>query len=163
MSKENKEVIRMERTLVIIKPDAVNRSVVGEIIHRFERRGLKIIGMKMEHLSEDVLEEHYSHLKDKPFFPRIKTFMRAAPSVLMVIEGNNAVAVVRKMAGVTHGAEAEPGTIRGDYSLSIQNNVVHASENLKEAEKELKRFFGSDEMFSYEKIDSGMIYSEDEM
>ncbi|MBW2999816.1 nucleoside-diphosphate kinase, partial [Candidatus Woesearchaeota archaeon] len=95
-----------EQTLIIIKPDALNRTVVGEIIHRFERKGLKIVGMKMTHLTEDVLEEHYSHLKDKPFYPILMKFMQAAPSLLMILEGNNVVEVVRKMAGPTHGAEA---------------------------------------------------------
>ena len=153
----------MEQTFIIIKPDAVNRSIVGDIVSRFERKGLKIVGMKMEHLSEDILDEHYSHLKDKPFFPRIRDFMRAAPSVLLVIEGNNAVDVVRKMAGVTHGGEAEPGTIRGDFSLSIQNNVVHASDSVENGKAEIKRFFDAKEIHSYEKIDSTMIYSSDEM
>jgi nucleoside-diphosphate kinase len=153
----------MEQTLIIIKPDAVNRSIVGDIVSRFERKGLKVVAMKMEHLSEDVLDEHYSHMKDKPFYPRISAFMRAAPSVLLVIEGNNAVEVVRKMAGVTHGGEADPGTIRGDYSLSIQNNVVHASDSVENAKTEVKRFFDTKELHSYEKIDSSMIYSEDEI
>ena len=152
----------MEKTLIIMKPDAVNRSIIGDITSRFERKGLKIVGLKMEHLSEEVLEEHYNHLKGKPFFPRIQKFMRSAPSVIMVIEGNNAVNVVRRMAGVTHGGEAEPGTIRGDFSLSIQNNVVHASDSVSAAEQEVKRFFKPSELHSYEKIDSTMIYSEDE-
>jgi nucleoside-diphosphate kinase len=153
----------MEQTLIIIKPDAVNRSIIGEILHRFERKGLKLIGMKMEHLKEKVLDEHYSHLCDKPFFPRIRDFMRCAPAVLLVIEGNNAVDVIRKMAGVTHGGEADPGTIRGDYSLSIQNNVIHASDSVESAKEEVKRFFKEEEIFSYEKIDSSMIYSDDEL
>ncbi len=153
----------MEQTLVIIKPDAINRSIVGDILSRLEKKGLKMIGLKMEHLSEEILEEHYSHLKDKPFFPRIQAFMRSAPAVLLVLEGNNAVDVVRRMAGVTHGGEAQPGTLRGDYSLSIQNNIVHASDSTGAAKDEVKRFFKTEELHSYEKIDSTMIYSEDEM
>ncbi len=156
-------VVKMERSLIIIKPDAVNRSIIGEIIHRFERRGLKLVAIKMDHLSNEILDEHYSHLKDKPFFPRIRKFMKSAPSILMVIEGNNVVEIIRKMAGVTHGGEANPGTIRGDYSLSIQNNIVHASDSVEAAEKEIKRFFKKEEIFSYEKIDSSMIYSDDEI
>jgi nucleoside-diphosphate kinase len=152
-----------EQTLIIIKPDALNRTVVGEIIHRFERKGLKIVGMKMTHLTEDVLEEHYSHLKDKPFYPILMKFMQAAPSLLMILEGNNVVEVVRKMAGPTHGAEAEAGTIRGDYSLSNQNNVVHASDSVENAEKEIKRFFKPEEIFDYKRIDTEMIYSEQEL
>lgn len=152
-----------EQTLIIIKPDALNRTVVGEIIHRFERKGLKIVGMKMTHLTEDVLEEHYSHLKDKPFYPILMKFMQAAPSLLMILEGNNVVEVVRKMAGPTHGAEADAGTIRGDYSLSNQNNVVHASDSVENAEKEIKRFFKPEEIFDYKRIDTEMIYSEQEL
>lgn len=118
----------MERTLVIFKPDALNRALVGEILHVFERKGLKVVGMKMMFLNDNLLDEHYSHLKNKPFFPRIKKFMKSAPSILCVLEGNNAVTVVRAICGVTRGYEAAPGTIRGDYSLSGQCNVVHASD-----------------------------------
>ncbi len=152
----------MEQTLIIMKPDAVNRSIVGEIMNRFERKGLKIVGMKMEHLSDELIEEHYSHLTDKPFFPRIKQFMQTTPSILLVLEGKDVVEVVRKMAGVTYGIEALPGTIRGDYSMSIQNTIIHASDSKETAEKEVKRFFKKNEMFSYEKIDLEMIYAEDE-
>lgn len=152
----------MERTLIIIKPDAINRGLIGEVIHRFERKGLKIVGMKMAHLSEKILEEHYSHLVSKPFFPSIKRFMRSAPSVLMVLEGRKVVDVVRKMAGVTEGTEALPGTIRGDFSLSLQNTIIHASDSAETAKKEVKRFFTDSEIFEYTKVDSEMIYSDSE-
>ena len=152
----------MERTLVIIKPDALNRGIMGEVIHRFERKGIKIVAMKMEHLSEKKLEEHYSHLAKKPFFPSIKKFMMEAPSILMVLEGRKVVEVVRKLAGVTEGTEALPGTIRGDFSLSLQNTIIHASDSLEAAEKEIKRFFTEDEIHEWNKIDSTMVYSESE-
>ncbi|MBI4210723.1 MAG: nucleoside-diphosphate kinase [Candidatus Diapherotrites archaeon] len=152
----------MERTLVIVKPDAVNRGLIGEVVHRFERKGLKIIAMKMEHLSEKILEEHYAHLAAKPFFPSIRSFMRAAPSILMVIEGRNAVDVVRRMAGVTEGTEALPGTIRGDFSLSIQNTIIHASDGKDAAKIEIRRFFSDKELHEYTKVGSDMIYSENE-
>jgi nucleoside-diphosphate kinase len=152
----------MERTLIIIKPDAINRGLIGEVVHRFERKGLKIVGMKMVHLSEKILEEHYSHLASKPFFSSIKKFMRSAPSILMVLEGRKVVDVVRKMAGVTEGTEALPGTIRGDFSLSLQNTIIHASDSVETAKKEIKRFFADSELFEYEKIDSEMIYSDTE-
>jgi nucleoside-diphosphate kinase len=152
----------MERTLIIIKPDAINRGLIGEVIHRFERKGLKIVGMKMVHLSEKILEEHYSHLVSKPFFLSIKKFMRSAPSVLMVLEGRKVVDVVRKMAGVTEGTEALPGTIRGDFSLSLQNTIIHASDSVETAKKEIKRFFADSELFEYTKVDSEMIYSDSE-
>ena len=152
----------MDRTLVILKPDAVNRGIMGEIIHRFERKGLKIVALKMEHLGDKKLEEHYFHHKNKPFFKTLKKFMQSAPSVLMVVEGRMAVDVVRKMAGVTHGIEADPGTIRGDYALSIQQNIVHASDSLEAAKGEIERFFSAEEIHSYKRIDFEMLYSEDE-
>lgn len=152
----------MERTLLIFKPDALNRALVGEILHRFERKGLKVVGMKMTHLNDEVLDEHYSHLKDKPFFPRIKKFMKSAPSILCVLEGNNVISVVRNLVGVTRGYDATSGTIRGDYSLSGQCNVVHASDSLVAADIEIARFFRDEELFNYEKIDLNFVYAEDE-
>ncbi len=152
----------MERTLVILKPDAINRGLIGEVIHRFERKGMKIAAMKMEHLTDNILEEHYAHLATKPFFPSIRSFMKRAPSVLMVLEGRRVVDVVRKMAGVTEGVDAEPGTIRGDFSLSIQNTIIHASDSAETAKKEIKRFFKESEILEYNKIDSEMIYSDAE-
>ena len=151
-----------ERTLIIIKPDAVNRTIIGEVIHRFERKGLKIVGMKMAHLDEKTLDDHYSHHKGKPFYPGLVKFMMTCPSLLVVLEGNNAVDVVRKLAGETHGAKAQPGTIRGDYSLSQQCNSVHASDSVENSENEIKRFFSDDELFKYSRIDTEMIYAEDE-
>ncbi|HOW29343.1 MAG TPA: nucleoside-diphosphate kinase [archaeon] len=152
----------MERTLLIFKPDALNRALVGEILHRFERKGLKIVGMKMMYLSDDLLDEHYSHLKDKPFFPRIKKFMKSAPSILCVLEGNNVISVVRNLVGVTRGYEAASGTIRGDYSLSGQCNVVHASDSIVASDIEIARFFKDNELFNYEKVDLNFVYAEDE-
>lgn len=151
-----------ERTLVMIKPDAVNRTIVGEIIHRFETKGLKIAGMKMVHLDEKTLGEHYSHHKEKPFYRNLIKFMMHAPSLLIVLEGNNVVDIVRRMAGPTHGAEAPQGTIRGDYSLSNQCNIVHASDSVETANKEIKRFFRDNEVFDYQRIDTEMIYSVEE-
>ncbi len=152
----------MERTLLIFKPDALNRALVGEILHRFERKGLKIVGMKMMYLDDDLLDEHYSHLKDKPFFPRIKKFMKSAPSILCVLEGNNVITVVRNLVGVTRGYEASSGTIRGDYSLSGQCNVVHASDSVVASDIEIARFFKDSELFNYEKVDLNFVYAEDE-
>ncbi|NIA18451.1 MAG: nucleoside-diphosphate kinase, partial [Actinobacteria bacterium] len=116
-----------EQTLIIIKPDALNRSLVGEIIHRFERKGLKLVGIKMIQLDDKILKEHYSHLADKPFFPRIAQFMKSWPVIVMVIEGLEAVESVRLITGDTMGRKADAGTIRGDFSMSIQANIVHAS------------------------------------
>ncbi len=152
----------MQRTLVIIKPDAVNRGLAGEIIARFEDKGLKIVGMKMKHLEDAELEEHYSHLKDKPFFPALRNFMKHSPSLVVCLEGTGVVDAVRLMCGPTHGLQAAPGTIRGDYSMSIQQNVVHASESDEAAVQEVKRFFKDDELFDYPRMDMEMIYSEEE-
>jgi len=152
----------MQKTLVIIKPDAVNRGIMGEIIHRFERKGLKVVGLKMDQLRDEVLQKHYEKHRGKPFFKTLKEFMKVSPTLLMVIEGNKAIPVVRKMAGVTYGAEALPGTIRGDYSLSHQHNIIHASDSEEAAEKEIKRFFKKDEIFPYRRIDWEMVYAEDE-
>lgn len=151
-----------ERTLVILKPDAVNRGLAGAIIGRFERKGLKIVAMKMEHLREAVLKEHYAHHKGRPFFAELIKFMSSIPSVLLVLEGNDAVMVVRKMCGATSGRQAEVGTIRGDYSMSIQVNTIHASESALEAAKEIKRFFSESEILEYKKMDFEWVYSFEE-
>ncbi|MCD6434336.1 MAG: nucleoside-diphosphate kinase [Candidatus Diapherotrites archaeon] len=151
-----------ERTLVIIKPDAVNRALIGEIIKRFEVKGLKVVGMKMKKLNIEELYKHYEHHKDKPFFNELVSFMASIPSVLLVLEGKEAVAVVRRMVGPTLGREAMPGTIRGDFSMSIQCNVVHASENVEIAKKEINRFFKKEELYDYNRIDFEWVYAERE-
>lgn len=151
-----------ERTLVILKPDAVQRSLLGEIIHRFERKGLKIIGMKMIRLSAVILEEHYIHHKDKPFFEALKRQMSASPVILIALEGSNVIEIVRKLAGPTKGYEAPAGTIRGDFSISKQANVVHASDSPENAELELKRFFHDEELFEYKRSDFEFVYGEEE-
>lgn len=153
---------REEKTLIIIKPDALNRSLVGDIIHRFERKGLKIVGIKMIQLDDDILKEHYSHLADKPFFPRIAKFMKSWPVIVMVIEGLEAVDSVRLITGDTLGRKADAGTIRGDFSMSIQANIVHASDSTENAAKEIKRFFKDEELHTWERIDLEVLYAEDE-
>ena len=154
---------REEKTLIIVKPDALNRSLVGEIIHRLERKGLKIVGMKMIQLDDAILKEHYGHLADKPFFPRIAKFMKSWPVIVVAIEGLEAVESVRLITGDTMGRKADAGTIRGDFSMSIQANIVHASDSVENAEKEIKRFFDKKEIYSWERIDLDVIYSEEEM
>ncbi len=151
-----------ERTLIIIKPDAVQRNLLGEIIHRFERKGLKIIGLKMIILDDSVLEDHYFHLKDKPFFVGIKKFMKSAPVVVMVLEGHTAISATRLIVGPTKGYEADAGSIRGDFSLSTQSNIVHASDSVENAQKEIARFFTKEELFDYRKAEYPHIYAEDE-
>lgn len=149
-----------EKSLIIIKPDAVQRNLIGEIISRFEKKGLKITGMKMMSIEDVILEEHYSHIKDKPFFPGIRDFMKACPVVVMAVEGINAISSIRLLVGVTKAWEADAGTIRGDYSLSTQSNIVHASDSIENGEIEVARFFAKNEIFDYKKIDADFIYAE---
>ncbi len=152
----------MQQTLVIIKPDAVNRCLVGEVVKRFEKKGLQIKAMKMEMLQPYILKEHYAHLKDKEFYEELIKFMSKIPSILMVLKGKEAVSVVRKMVGPTKGREAPPGTIRGDYSVSNQSNVVHASDSEENAKIEIERFFKKEEIYDFKKMNFDWIYSRDE-
>ena len=146
-----------ERTLIIIKPDAIKRNFLGEIIHRFERKGLRIVGIKMDELSNHVLEEHYAHHKEKPFFEELRKFMQASPVVLLVLVGPNAISAVRLIVGPTKGHEAPAGTIRGDFSISTAGNVVHASDSPETAEAEIARFFKPEELFSYRRVDESYV------
>lgn len=152
----------MEKTLVIIKPDAVNRSLAGEIMTRFEKKGLKISGMKMVQLNPYVLKEHYSHHKDKEFYEDLIAYMSSIPSIVVVLEGKEVVEVARRMIGSTFGREAQPGTIRGDYSVSNQANLVHASENVEKAKEEIERFFKKEELWEYSKMNFDWIYARKE-
>ena len=153
----------MERTLVILKPGTVQRGLIGEIISRLEKKALFLVGMKMQWLDDQILSEHYAHLKDKPFFQRMKDAMSVCPVVLMCWEGKDAVSVVRSLVGVTNGRLAQAGTIRGDYSMSTQENIIHASDSLENAEKEINRFFGKDELFDYPMQLLKSIYASDEL
>lgn len=152
----------LQKTLVILKPCTIERALVGEIINRFERKGLRIAGMKMSWLSDEILSKHYAHLSDKPFFQRVKDSMRVCPVILMCIEGVDAVEVVRAITGSTNGRKAAPGTIRGDYSMSFQENVVHASDSAETAEAELARFFSPEEIFDYVPYTRNAVYACDE-
>jgi len=154
--------MKFQRTLVLLKPDALQRNLLGEIISRFEKKGLKIIGLKMIHLSDALLDEHYARHKDKPFFGTLKSFMKSSPVVALALEGIGAVAVVRIMCGKTQGREADMGTIRGDFSISGQTNIVHASDAMDTAEREVKRFFKQEEVFEYQKLDFAATYGEEE-
>ena len=152
----------MEKTLVILKPSALNRRLAGEIITRFENKGLIIRGLKMMQLTPGILDEHYAHLTDKPFYPRIRAAMMATPVVVICVEGIDAVQVVHTMAGATNSRKAAPGTIRGDYSMSMQENIVHTSDSPETARKELARFFTQNEIFDYPVAANQFLYSEDE-
>ncbi len=153
----------MQTTLVILKPSAVQRGLMGEVIARFEKKGLQIAGLKMMCLSDTILKEHYAHLLEKPFFGRIKDSMQVSPVVVMALRGLEAINVVREMTGVTNGRYAAPGTIRGDYSMSVQENIVHASDSVETAEKELKKFFKEEEIFEYPQLTFVNLYANDEV
>lgn len=152
----------MQRTLLLIKPDAIQRGLIGEIIHRFERKGLKIVGLKMMSLDEAVLREHYAHIADKPFFPGVEKFMKSSPVVAMCVEGLEVISAVRLITGITKAREADAGTIRGDFAMSVSCNVLHASDSEETAAKEVPRFFKSDEIFDYSKGEYLHVYGEDE-
>ena len=139
----------LEKTLVILKPSTVQRGLVGEITARFERKGLRLAGMKMMQLTDELLNEHYAHLADKPFFSRVKNSMMTSPVIACCYEGVDAVQVVRSMTGATNGRAAAPGTIRGDYCVSAQENIVHTSDSPQNATEELNRFFKPEELFDY--------------
>lgn len=148
----------MERTFVMVKPDGVQRGFIGEIISRLERKGLKIVAMKMLKISKELAEEHYAEHKAKPFFSSLVSYITSAPVVAMVVEGNNAVKVVRKLVGATNPAEAEPGTIRGDLGMDLGRNVVHASDSVASAEREIKLFFKEEEILSYRRENDVWVY-----
>ena len=152
----------MERTLVLIKPDALQRGLVGEVTQYFEKKGLSLVGMKMMQLNDKFLKEHYVHLVGKPFYPGIQKFMKSTPVIAQCWEGCEAVKVARKLCGVTNAREAEPGTIRGDLGMSVQSNVVHSSDSLETAKEEIPRFFKAGELFKYDKKNYEYIYASDE-
>lgn len=153
----------METTLVIFKPSAVSRGIVGQVLDRFERKGLTIVGMKMMQLTEEILREHYAHLVDKPFFPSIVSSMMATPVICLALRGTDAIRVVRALTGATNGRDAAPGTIRGDYSMSNQANIVHASSCAEDAEAELKRFFKPGEICDWTPQGIDFLYSPTEI
>lgn len=153
----------MEKTLVILKPSAIQRALIGEVIKRFEQKGLQLSGIKMIQLNDSILDEHYAHLADRPFFKRIKDSMMITPVIVTCWKGKDAVSVVRSMTGSTNGREAVPGTIRGDFSVSMQENIVHTSDSVENAKEELARFFKKDEIFDYPHPLTPFIYSNNEI
>jgi len=152
----------MERTLVLIKPDGVQRGLVGEITSRFERKGLKLIGCKMMRLDEAVLREHYAHIADKPFFPGVAQFMASSPVLAMCWEGLECVEAVRLITGATKARTADAGTIRGDFAMSVSCNVIHTSDSPETALKEVPRFFNPDQLFDYRKGEFEHVYNDEE-
>ncbi len=147
----------MQKTLVIIKPDAMHRRLVGRIIQRFEDKGLKIVALKMIRLSQALAEQHYGVHKGKAFYEPLLKFITSTPVVIMIIEAPGAIVMVRKMLGATFGAEAEPGSIRGDLAVSNRYNLVHGSDSPGAAEKEIELFFGEDEICDWTPADSAWV------
>ena len=152
----------LEKTLVILKPCTVQRGLIGEVTKRFEQKGLKLCGMKMVQLTDEILSEHYSHLSSKPFFQRVKDSMMTCPVIVCCYEGVDAIEAVRTITGPTTGRKAPAGTIRGDFSMSFQENIVHASDSPETAEAELKRFFKPEEIFDYKLATFDYLYANDE-
>ncbi len=138
-----------ERTFVMVKPDGVGRRLCGEVIRRYEAKGLKLTGLKMQIISRKTAEEHYAEHSERPFFGDLVEFITSGPSVQMVWEGESAVEVVRKLNGATNSLEAELGTIRGDFGLSTQNNIVHASDSTETSKREIALYFDENELSDY--------------
>lgn len=152
----------MQRTLVLIKPDGLQRRLVGEIIARLERKGLSLVGIKMLQMDDQAIMDHYKHLATRPFFPEIALFMKSAPIIATCWSGVEAIATVRILCGATNGRTAVPGTIRGDLAMSVQANVVHVSETPEAAEEEIRRFFAPTELLDYPDKGLTLIYSTSE-
>ncbi|HVB53244.1 MAG TPA: nucleoside-diphosphate kinase [Candidatus Acidoferrales bacterium] len=148
----------VERTLVLIKPDGVQRGLVGELVGRFERRGLHLVGLKLTDITREIAAEHYGEHRGRPFFEAIIDFITSAPVVAMVWEGPNAVMMVRSMMGPTNPATAAPGTIRGDFGIDIGQNVVHGSDSPSRAEQEIALYFGDAELVTWEREGGRWIY-----
>ncbi len=144
----------MQQTLILMKPDAVQRRLVGEITARFERKGLRLVGMKLLIAGRDLAEQHYAVHKGKPFYESLLGFLTSGPTVAMVWEGREAVAACRNLMGLTDGAKAPPGTIRGDFALSVQNNLVHGSDSPENAATEIALWFKPQELAQYEIVDA---------
>ena len=148
----------METTLIILKPDAVQRGLMGQILARFEAKGLQIVGCKLSMISGETAAKHYSDLKGKPFYDGLVRFMTSSPVLILAIRGNNAIAVCRKMMGATFGSNAESGTIRGDFGVSNSFNLIHGSDSPEAAQKELGLFFNPGEVLEYDRAINTWVY-----
>lgn len=148
-AKEFSIINSMERTLILLKPDAVAGKFCGKVITRFEDAGFRVLGCKMIRLTQALLREHYAHIADKPFYPDIEKFMSSIPVIAMVLEGDTIISTMRDMLGVTDSRKAAPGTLRATFGKDVMVNVAHASDSAETAEKEVKRFFKEEELFEY--------------
>lgn len=148
----------MEKTFAMIKPDAVQRGLVGTIISRYEAKGLRVAGMKIMQVTEDIAKQHYAEHVEKPFFPGLLSYITSGPVVALVLEGKNAVAEVRKMNGATNPLEAACGTIRGDFAQEVGRNVVHGSDSVESAAREIAIYFGKDEVLEYDYLPAKWLF-----
>lgn len=154
--------MQFEQSVVLVKPDGLQRGLVGEIIARFERKGLKLAAIKMMGLDDELIEEWYAHHKDKPFFPQLKSFMQRTPVVAMLWEGVECIDAVRGLTGVTKAREAEAGSIRGDFAMSQQMNLIHASDSPESAKRERDLIFEAEDIFEYERNIEVFVYTDEE-
>ena len=148
----------MERTLIILKPDAVQRGLCGEILTRFERKGLQVVGMKFMQIPRSLAETHYEPHKGKPFYEGLVKFMTSSPVVVLALKGKDAINIARKMMGKTFGSQAEPGTIRGDFGVSNSFNLIHGSDSPESSSRELSLFFKGDELLDWSPVSQAWIY-----
>jgi nucleoside-diphosphate kinase len=148
----------MERTFIMVKPDGVQRNLIGEIVARFERKGFQLVGAKLMQVSRELAEQHYAEHKERPFFGELVDFITSGPVFAMVWEGENVIATARQMMGKTNPQEAAPGTIRGDYGLTVGKNVIHGSDSPQSAEREIKLFFKEEELVNYSKLMNQWVY-----
>jgi len=148
----------MEKTFIMVKPDGVQRGLIGEIVSRFEKKGLKLVGAKLMQVSQELAETHYGEHKEKPFFGELVDFITSGPVFAMVWEGENAINIARTMIGATNPAEASPGSIRGDFGVTVGKNVIHGSDSKESAEREINLFFNENELVAYDKQDHSWIY-----
>jgi nucleoside-diphosphate kinase len=147
----------MQRTLILLKPDCVQRRLVGPVLQRFEQKGLRLAGLKLVHASKALAEQHYAVHKGKPFYDSLLQFLTSGPTVALVLEGREAVVVARNLIGATDGVKAPPGTIRGDYALSVQNNLIHGSDSPENAAAEVALWFKPEELVAYQPVDAPWI------
>src|SRR5947199_5497246 len=147
----------MQRTLILLKPDCVHRRLVGTVLQRFEQKGLRLVGLKFVQVGRDLAEKHYAVHKGKPFYESLVKFVTAGPTVAMVWEGREAVAVARGLMGPTDGAKAPPGTVRGDFALSVQNNLIHGSDSPENAAAEISLWFRPEELVAYQPADAAWV------
>jgi nucleoside-diphosphate kinase len=148
----------IQKTFLMVKPDGVQRSIIGEVISRFEKKGFQLVGAKLMHISQELAETHYGEHKEKPFFGELVKFITSGPVFAMVWEGENVISVSRQMMGKTNPQEALPGTIRGDYGLIVDKNIIHGSDSPESAEREISLFFESEELTFYKKDADAWIY-----